>query len=86
MEDIILRLVKPFEKSMEAPPMAVFHVHFNPCNAMGANLVNQICEFLKNPIEKISGRGSHHVYCFKPGRQQTHRSQGDFKQYFFRDG
>ena len=30
--------------------MAVFHVHMNPCEAMGANLINQVCEYLKNPI------------------------------------
>ena len=35
--------------------MAVFHVFFNACDAMGANMINQVCEFLKNPIEELSG-------------------------------
>src|SRR5690606_33070943 len=32
--------------------MAVIHVHVNTCEAMGANIVNQICEYLKKPIEE----------------------------------
>ncbi len=35
--------------------MVVIHVHMNPCEAMGANLVNQVCEYLKKPIEEFSG-------------------------------
>jgi hydroxymethylglutaryl-CoA reductase len=35
--------------------MAVIHVHMDPCDAMGANIVNQVCEFLKAPIESLSG-------------------------------
>lgn len=34
--------------------MAVIHVHMNPCDAMGANLINQVCEFLKNPIQEMT--------------------------------
>ncbi|MEE9452353.1 MAG: hydroxymethylglutaryl-CoA reductase, degradative, partial [Gammaproteobacteria bacterium] len=34
--------------------MAVIHVHVNCCDAMGANIVNQICEYLKLPIEHLS--------------------------------
>lgn len=34
--------------------MAVIHVHMNPCDAMGANLINQVCEFLKNPIQELT--------------------------------
>jgi hydroxymethylglutaryl-CoA reductase len=30
------------------------HVMINTCDAMGANIVNQICEYLKTPIEKIT--------------------------------
>ena len=51
VEDIILRSVN----SKKDQPMAVFHVHFNPCDAMGANAINQICEYLKSPIEQASG-------------------------------
>ncbi len=35
--------------------MAIIHVHLNPCNAMGANVITQVCEFLKHPIEKLTG-------------------------------
>lgn len=35
--------------------MAVLHVHVNTCDAMGANIINQICEYLKEPIQILSG-------------------------------
>ncbi len=35
--------------------MAVIHVMLNPCDAMGANMITQICEYLKMPIEQLSG-------------------------------
>jgi hydroxymethylglutaryl-CoA reductase len=35
--------------------MAVVHVLANPCDAMGANIINQVCEFLKLPIEDLTG-------------------------------
>lgn len=35
--------------------MAVIHVHMNPCDAMGANIINQVCEFLKEPVEGFTG-------------------------------
>ncbi len=35
--------------------MAVVHVHMDPCDAMGANIMNQVCEFLKEPIEQFTG-------------------------------
>ncbi len=31
--------------------MAVIHVLMDPVDAMGANIINQVCEFLKGPIE-----------------------------------
>ncbi len=34
--------------------MGVVHVHMNPCDAMGANIINQVCEFLRLPIEAIT--------------------------------
>ncbi len=34
--------------------MAVLHVMVNTCNAMGANLITQICEFLKQPLEALT--------------------------------
>lgn len=35
--------------------MAVVHVLMDPCDAMGANIMNQVCEFLKEPIEQFTG-------------------------------
>ena len=35
--------------------MLVVHIHANPCEAMGANMVNQVCEYLKPHIEKATG-------------------------------
>lgn len=35
--------------------MAVIHISMNTCDAMGANIINQVLEFLKTPIENITG-------------------------------
>lgn len=35
--------------------MAVIHVYADPCDAMGANIINQVCEYLKGPIEQMTG-------------------------------
>lgn len=35
--------------------MAVVHIYADPCDAMGANIMNQACEFLKQPIEELTG-------------------------------
>ncbi|MBL7543810.1 MAG: hydroxymethylglutaryl-CoA reductase, degradative [Bdellovibrionaceae bacterium] len=35
--------------------MGIVHVYMDPCEAMGANLINQVCEFLKNPIQELTG-------------------------------
>lgn len=34
--------------------MGVIHIMANPCDAMGANIINQVCEFLKSPIEELT--------------------------------
>ncbi len=34
--------------------MAVVHVFLDACDAMGANIVNQVCEYLKEPIEELT--------------------------------
>ena len=34
--------------------MAVIHIYMNPCDAMGANIINQVCEYLKEPLQKIT--------------------------------
>ncbi|MGB6977149.1 MAG: hydroxymethylglutaryl-CoA reductase, degradative [Gammaproteobacteria bacterium] len=49
--DIQLRPITRDDGSM----MAVIHVLLNPGDAMGANLVNQVCEYLKPHIEARSG-------------------------------
>ncbi|MFI4919620.1 MAG: hydroxymethylglutaryl-CoA reductase, degradative [Legionellales bacterium] len=35
--------------------MAVIHLTMNSCDAMGANIINQVLEYLKTPIEKLTG-------------------------------
>jgi hydroxymethylglutaryl-CoA reductase len=35
--------------------MAVIHVMADVCDAMGANIINQVCEYLKIPIEAATG-------------------------------
>lgn len=35
--------------------MAVLHLLIETCEAMGANIINQTCEYLKSPLEKASG-------------------------------
>lgn len=34
--------------------MAIIHIYMNPCDAMGANIINQVCEFLKEPLEQFT--------------------------------
>lgn len=34
--------------------MAVIHIYMNPCDAMGANVINQVCEYLKDPLEQFT--------------------------------
>ena len=35
--------------------MAIIHLTMNSCNAMGANIINQVLEYLKAPIENLTG-------------------------------
>lgn len=35
--------------------MAVIHLSMNSCDAMGANIMNQVLEYLKSPIEQLTG-------------------------------
>jgi hydroxymethylglutaryl-CoA reductase len=35
--------------------MAVLHIYLNPCDAMGANIMNQICEYITGPLEEATG-------------------------------
>lgn len=51
IEDIQVRKVDRGDGSL----MAVVHVLADPCDAMGANIINQVCEYLKGPIESLTG-------------------------------
>lgn len=35
--------------------MAVIHVQMDPVDAMGANIMNQVCEYLKHPLQEWTG-------------------------------
>lgn len=50
VSDIYCREVTKEDKTK----ILVIHVLLNPCDAMGANLINQVCEYLKGPIEKLT--------------------------------
>ncbi len=34
--------------------MAIVHIYMNPCEAMGANVMNQVCEYLKPHLEELT--------------------------------
>ncbi|HAZ7572226.1 hydroxymethylglutaryl-CoA reductase, degradative [Legionella sp. PATHC032] len=42
-------------KREDGQDMAVIHLAMNSCDAMGANIINQVLEYLKQPIEQITG-------------------------------
>ena len=42
-------------KRPDGETMAVLHLHIDTCSAMGANIINQACEYLKEPLELASG-------------------------------
>lgn len=51
VKDITIRLLdRP-----DGLVMAVLHVTMDAVDAMGANIINQVCEFLKTPIQEASG-------------------------------
>jgi hydroxymethylglutaryl-CoA reductase len=39
--------------------MLVIHILMDPCDAMGANLINQVLEYLKKPIEQATHEKAH---------------------------
>lgn len=51
VKDIITRRIKREDKSAE---MIIVHVLCDPCDAMGANIINQVCEALKQPIQDLT--------------------------------
>jgi hydroxymethylglutaryl-CoA reductase len=42
-------------KREDGADMAVIHLSMNSCDAMGANILNQVLEYLKPPIEHLTG-------------------------------
>lgn len=52
VKDIQVRRVP---RGVEGGDMAVLHVLVDPCDAMGANIINQVCEFLKPSVEAATG-------------------------------
>jgi hydroxymethylglutaryl-CoA reductase len=55
VREIALReLHRPAFETQPAGTMLVLHVLCDPCDAMGANLINQVCEALKPRIEQLT--------------------------------
>lgn len=52
VKDIQVRRVP---RGLEGGSMAVLHVLVDPCDAMGANIINQVCEYLKPAVEGATG-------------------------------
>lgn len=46
----VRQLVRP-----DGEMMAVLHIYLNPCDAMGANIINQVCEYITGPLEEATG-------------------------------
>ena len=42
-------------KREDGKDMAVIHLTMNSCDAMGANIINQVLEYLKTPIRELTG-------------------------------
>jgi len=47
--------IREIPRGDENGTMIVLHLLCDPCDAMGANLINQVCEALKPKIEEITG-------------------------------
>lgn len=54
VKDIVVRKVPRGETEADGY-MAVVHIHMDAVDAMGANIINQVCEFLKHPLEELTG-------------------------------
>ena len=50
VKDMVLRRIT----SEEGDDMAIIHLSMNNCDAMGANMINQVLEYLKGPIEALT--------------------------------
>lgn len=47
--------VREVSRGVGQGSMAVIHVLADPCDAMGANIINQVCEYLKSHVEETTG-------------------------------
>ena len=55
VKDITARIIpRSLDGRVDNDSMVIFHVMMDPCDAMGANVINQVCEALKPIIEEIS--------------------------------
>lgn len=51
VRDMVVRqILRP-----DGETMVVLHIHLNPCDAMGANIINQVCEYITGPLEEATG-------------------------------
>lgn len=56
VQDISVRAIARDEaRGSGSGLMAVIHVLADPCDAMGANIINQVCEYLKGHVEEATG-------------------------------
>lgn len=53
-EIVVRELARPAFEGNPAGTMLVLHILCDPCDAMGANLINQVCEALKPRIEQLT--------------------------------
>lgn len=53
IQDVTVRSFENFDQPDKK--MVVLHVLCDPCDAMGANLINQVCEALKPHVEVLTG-------------------------------
>ncbi|CAM2965687.1 hydroxymethylglutaryl-CoA reductase, degradative [Legionella worsleiensis] len=42
-------------KREDGKDMVIIHLTMNSCDAMGANIINQVLEYLKSPLEQLTG-------------------------------
>ncbi len=52
VKDILGRTI---QRPDDSNHMVIFHLLMDPCDAMGANIINQVCESLKGPIQELTG-------------------------------
>ncbi len=55
IQDLAFREITRTDDGIDPGKMLVIHVLCDPCDAMGANLINQVCEALKPKIEELTG-------------------------------